>query len=395
MTPVGGILSVIAIILCLPVVIVAMEVICALVAKKISVPLQIQRPNGMRAAILIPAHDEEDGIGVTVAEILKQLGPSDRLIVVADNCTDDTTERARRAGAETITRLDPERIGKGYALDFGVRHLVSDPPDVVVIVDADCQLGQGTLEALLACVGLEGSAAQAFYAMKLPPGADAKRRVAAFAWIIKNQVRPTGLAALGLPCQLMGTGMAIPWVAIRRINLATGNIVEDVKMGLDLAATGYAPCYCPEARVESEFPTTERGFRVQHQRWEAGSIATVVKIAPIMFLRGLISLNVPLMSITADLMVPPLMMVLAGLLLGLGLSIVFLLAGGTVFPATIFCGSLFVLTAVLALAWVRLGRDVLKARDVLALPGVFFQKFGLYLAIWRGRGAGWVRTDRK
>ena len=54
--------------------------------------------------------------------------------------------------------------------------------------------------------------------------------------------------------------MAIPWAAIRRIDLATGNIVEDVKMGLDLAAAGYAPRYCPEARVESDFPATERGF---------------------------------------------------------------------------------------------------------------------------------------
>ena len=105
-----------------------------------------------------------------------------------------------------------------------------------------------------------------------------------------------GLAVLGLPCQLMGTGMAIPWEAIRRIDLATGNIVEDVKMGLDLAAAGYAPVYCPEARVESDFPTTERGFAVQRQRWEAGSVATIVKIVPGMLLAAVLGLNVPLMA---------------------------------------------------------------------------------------------------
>ena len=301
---------------CFPVAIVLTEVLCALTAEKKSGLAQLQRPSGLRVAVLVPAHDEEDGIGATVSGIARQLGPSDRLVVVADNCTDRTAERARAAGAETIVRLDPQRRGKGYALDFGVRHLESDPPDVVVIVDADCRLGPGAIDALVACVRLDGSAAQAFYAMTLPPDADAKRRVAGFAWIVKNHVRPTGLMAMGLPCQLMGTGMAIPWVAIRRIDLATGNIVEDVKMGLDLAAAGYAPRYCPEARVESDFPTTERGFAVQRQRWEAGSVATIMKIVPGMFLRAVLGLNVPLMIMAVDLMVPPLMMLLAGLLLG-------------------------------------------------------------------------------
>jgi hypothetical protein len=45
---------------------------------------------------------------------------------------------AARAGAEVIERFDPDRRGKGYALDFGVRHLSTRPPEIVVIVDADC-----------------------------------------------------------------------------------------------------------------------------------------------------------------------------------------------------------------------------------------------------------------
>ncbi|MDP1699411.1 MAG: glycosyltransferase family 2 protein [Aestuariivirga sp.] len=395
MTVVGTILSLIAIMSSLPVGIVLTEVLCALTVRKKSGLAQLRRPEGLRVAVIVPAHDEEDGIGATVSGIAKQLGASDRLIVVADNCTDGTAEQARAAGAETIARSELQRRGKGYALDFGVKHLESDPPDVVVIVDADCRLGPGAIDALVACVQLDGGAAQAFYAMTLPPDADAKRRVAAFAWIIKNEVRPTGLMALGRPCQLMGTGMAIPWVAIRRINLATGNIVEDVKMGLDLAAAGCAPRYCPEARVESDFPATERGFSVQRQRWEAGSVATMLKIAPAMFLRAVLGMNVPLMIMAMDLMVPPLMMLLVSLLLGVLVSVTFALTGGIAFPAMIFCASLLALIVVLALAWVRFGRNVLRPRDLLELPGVFFRKLGFYLAMWRDRGAGWIRTDRK
>lgn len=395
MTLVAVFLGLIATLLLLPVLILLVEVTCALGAKRGDGPVLLQRPIGLRVAVLVPAYDEEDGIGATVAGIATQLGAADRLIVVADNCTDGTAERAQAAGAEAIVRTDLQRRGKGYALDFGVRHLESDPPDIVMIIDADCRLGPGTIDALAAGVQQHRGAAQAFNNVILPPDADARHRVAGFAWIVKNEVRPAGLAVMGLPCQLMGTGMAIPWEAIRSINLATGNIVEDVRMGLDLAAAGYAPHYCPEARVESDFPATERGIAVQRQRWEAGSAATAVKIAPAMFLRGALGLNIPLAAMAADLMVPPLMMLLVGLLLGVIVSVIFALAGGSTFPAVIFCGSLLVLLVALALAWIRFGRDTLRPRDLLALPGVFFGKFGFYLAMWRGRGAGWVRTDRK
>lgn len=101
------------------------------------------------------------------------------------------------------------------------------------------------------------------------------------------------------------------------------------------------------------------------------------------------------MIMAVDLMVPPQMMLLACLLLGVLVSVIFALSGGLTFPAIIFCGSLLMLIVALALAWVRFGRVVLRPLDLLALPRVFFQKFGLYLTMWRGRGAGWVRTDRK
>ena len=260
MTAIGIILSAAAILLFVPVAILLVEICCALVARPTEVPAGEQRQPGMRVAVLIPAHNEEDGVGETVAALANQIGTSDKLIVVADNCSDATAARARAAGAETIERHDPARRGKGYALEFGVRHLEREPPDFVLIADADCRLGPSAIDTLVACVHTTRRPAQAFYDMSLPDNPDAKRRVAGFAWMIKNHVRPAGLAVLNLPCQLMGTGMAFPWEALRRIDVATGNIVEDIRMGLDLAAAGYAPIYCPQARVASGFPSTEHGF---------------------------------------------------------------------------------------------------------------------------------------
>jgi len=93
------------------------------------------------AAVLVPAHNESQNLVPTLLDIRAQLGEGDRLVVVADNCTDDTAEVARACQAEVIVRNCPEKRGKSYALDWGVRNLGEVRPDTVIIVDADCRLG--------------------------------------------------------------------------------------------------------------------------------------------------------------------------------------------------------------------------------------------------------------
>src|SRR6266566_2315140 len=62
--------------------------------------------------ILVPAHNERTGIEPTLKDIVAQMRENDRLLVVADNCLDDTAEIAVAAGAEVVIRHDLERIGK-------------------------------------------------------------------------------------------------------------------------------------------------------------------------------------------------------------------------------------------------------------------------------------------
>jgi len=63
------------------------------------------------------------GVLPTIRDVQAQLGPNDRILVVADNCTDDTAAIAQAAVAEVTVRTDAARRGKGYALEFGVQHL--------------------------------------------------------------------------------------------------------------------------------------------------------------------------------------------------------------------------------------------------------------------------------
>ena len=211
---------------------------------------QLMRPEGVSVVVVVPAHDEEGGISATIAGVQSQLGPGDRVLVVADNCSDGTAGLARTAGAEVIERSDRERRGKGYALAFGIDHLDPNPPDVVIVVDADCRLTPGSIDALVQRAVETQRPVQADYVLQ-PAKRSAISMISALAFLVRNRVRPRGLRRLGQPCQLDGTGMAFPWSVVRAAPDLGANIVEDLVMGIELALLGHEPLLCIEAGVRS------------------------------------------------------------------------------------------------------------------------------------------------
>src|SRR5664280_743596 len=257
-------------------------------------------------AVLVLAHNESTGLLSTIADIKTQLRSGDRLIVIADNCTDDTACVATASGAEVIERSDSARIGKGYALDFGLRYLSTDPPEIVIIIDADCRLSQNAIAKLALTCQQAGRPVQALDLMTAPNESSLNYQVAEFAWRVKNWVRPLGLRNLDLPCQLMGTGMAFPWQVIRSAELASGRIVEDLILGLDLALAGHPAIFCPSAIVTSHFPDSTKVANTQRRRWEHGHLQTIIAVVPRFLVIAVIQRDLNLLALTLDLAIPPL-----------------------------------------------------------------------------------------
>jgi cellulose synthase/poly-beta-1,6-N-acetylglucosamine synthase-like glycosyltransferase len=348
-----------------------------------------------RVTVLVPAHNESAGLLPTLADILHQLRPKDRLLVVADNCNDDTAVQAAIGGAEVIERYDSTKRGKGYALDFGLRHLSSDPPEIVIVIDADCRLGDHTIENLATTCAMIGRPVQALDLMVAPSGANINHYVAEFAWRVKNWLRPIGLAALGFPCQLAGTGMAIPWDLMRSADLAHGDLVEDLKLGLELALSGHPPIFCPAACVTSQFPLSVISAESQRSRWEQGHVNTIVKLAPRLVARAIAERNVILLALTLDLAVPPLSMLgmlVVGTFLIAALAAIFDFDCGGLFVSTV---SLIAFVSAAFLAWFKSGRDILGAGAILPIARHAFAKIPLYCRLVSDtRRAEWIRTDR-
>jgi cellulose synthase/poly-beta-1,6-N-acetylglucosamine synthase-like glycosyltransferase len=374
-----------------PVSVLATEVLLSLAGPR--------RPAGadgerVRLAVIVPAHDEALGIALTIRSIRPQLARSDRLVVVADNCSDTTAAIAAAEGAEVIERTDPERRGKGFALDFAVRHVAADPPDVVVIIDADCRLAPGAIEALARCCARAHRPTQALYLMAAPADAGLKLRIAQFAWTLKNQVRPTGLQRLNLPCQLMGTGMAFPWQQIRSATLATGHIVEDLQLGIELACAGAPPVFCPQAFVMSDFPHASEGVRTQRARWEHGHLGVILSEGPGLMWRALVRRDVGLAALALDLCVPPLTLLsLAVLTLSLlsGLAYVLARVPG---PLYVSSAAAALLLATILVAWVRYGRGIVSLGTLALAPLYVIWKIPMYVRFLVARQLQWVRSKR-
>lgn len=368
-----------------------LQVLTALPPRRIQVMPAGRRPT---IAILVPAHNESLLIAHTLRSIGTQLSINDRLLVVADNCSDDTASIARAAGAEVIERHDSTRRGKGYALDFGMRHLAQAPPEVVLIIDGDCAVTGDAIERLAKTCLTTGRPVQALYLMRPPAGAGLKTRIAGFAWLMKNQVRPLGFHRLGLPCQLMGTGMALPWPLINLATLATGHLVEDLKLGIDSARAGMPPLFCPDALVISHFPASGRGFADQRKRWEHGHLGMIFSLAPRLLVQALLRGNLSLFALAMDLCVPPLALLMLLVTTALSVSAAWFAYSGATLPLWLAAVALSMSATAVLLAWNSQGRKVISLRDLACAPLYVLWKIPLYLKFLVKRQGAWVRTRR-
>ena len=353
--------------------------------------------NPLRLAVLIPAHNEAETISDTLNSIQKQLKNEDRLLVVADNCTDETAAVASRLGAEVVERVNPDERGKGFALDFGVNALRDFPPEVLIIVDADCIVEDRCLDKLVRSANSNGCPAQALYLMSSKENKNPTSQFAEFAWIVKNWLRPLGYKNMGFPCQLMGTGMAFPWRIISNANLKSDSIVEDMQLGVDLAIAGYPAVFCPEARVSSEFPTSSSAEKSQRIRWEHGHLSVLIKSAPKLLIKGITKRNTKLVALALDLAIPPLTF-LALILFFIFIVELTLIGSGLSAPSlrTIAILILLVLFAAsIMIAWWIEGRKVIPLTSLLKVPVYVVKKIPIYIKFFLNKQRDWVRTDRK
>jgi cellulose synthase/poly-beta-1,6-N-acetylglucosamine synthase-like glycosyltransferase len=286
------------------------------------------------------------------------------------------------------------RRGKGYALAYGCDTSISEGfADAVVVIDADTTVSPNMLSAFAAYLARGEEALQAEYGVRNPL-ASWRTRLMVIALTLFHTVRSLGRERLALSCGLRGNGMAFSSALLRRVPPTAASIVEDVEYGLALGLAGTRVAYVHEARVLGDMPTTGSVARSQRERWESGRSTMAREHAIALLREGARRRSLVLLDLAADLLVPPLTMLVAICACGLVLA---LTLRGTGVASRIDVGLWAVATAAIllyvtrGLVLARLGaRGIL---DLLWAPVYICWKLTVALRPTARRGE-WVRTNR-
>ncbi|WP_120716529.1 glycosyltransferase family 2 protein [Tsuneonella amylolytica] len=344
-------------------------------------------------AVLIPAHNEASIIADTISSLLAS-DTGGRVVVVADNCRDDTADKARAVGAEVIERHDRENVGKGHALAFGRDHLMLSPVDAVVVLDADCRISLGGTKILAQRASSSGKPVQA--ANLIVGGSKDVSQIAIsnFAMMVKNLFRARGMIRLGGSGLLFGTGMAFPWQIFATLPLATSDATEDLKLGLDLAERGQFALLADDVHVTSP-PAPLDASRGQRSRWEHGFIRTMARRALPLLLKAVRTRSRALFVIGMHMIVPP-----VALLVAFGVGILVLSCGlalltGHWIPTLVLLAMISGATTSVLLAWKAGGHAVAPLSALARVPQYVLWKLPIYANLLRRRRQiDWNRTKR-
>ncbi|GEK21181.1 glycosyltransferase family 2 protein [Cellulomonas xylanilytica] len=249
--------------------------------------LPLEHPAVVRCTVLLPAHDEAAIIGASIDSLLSQTRPADRILVVADNCTDDTVAIASARGVEVIETVGNTQAKAG-ALNQALAMLLPGGAveDVYLIMDADSTITPDFLEVAL---GLLESDPELMAVGGLFSGEDG---AGVLGQLQRNEFtryqRVIGRRE-GHLFVLTGTasvfrGYALATVAQARQSLIPGHpggvydtlaMTEDNEITLALKSLGATMTSPPQCRVTTEVMPTWRDLRKQRLRWQRGALENV------------------------------------------------------------------------------------------------------------------------
>jgi cellulose synthase/poly-beta-1,6-N-acetylglucosamine synthase-like glycosyltransferase len=348
----------------------------------------------VRFAIVVPAHNERDGIAATVENLVAIDYPRElfSVVVVADNCSDDTAARAESAGARVFVRRDEKLRGKGYALAHAFERLVSDN-DAIVVVDADTIVSPNLLRAFAARIEAGAKAAQADYAVR-NPGAAWRTRLMAVAFGAFHIVRSTARERLGLSVGLRGNGMCFTSELLREVPHDAYSIVEDVEYGIKVGEAGHRVHYAHEAHVYGEMVTSAAASKSQRERWERGRAALADGRAISLLKRAIMERSPVLFDLALDILVPPLSTLVVWNVAGLTYAVAMKMVLGKPVPVAIWVLNLGALGAYVLRGWAVSGTGARGLVDLGAAP--FYVAWKMWLKMKNDKEPStWVRTTRE
>ena len=97
--------------------------------------------------IFVPAYNEEKSIFNLIKEIPSFPNINQKVIVINDGSTDNTSATAKKAGAIVIS--NKKNLGLGYSFKIGLVEALKEDADIVVVLDGDGQYNPKHINKLI------------------------------------------------------------------------------------------------------------------------------------------------------------------------------------------------------------------------------------------------------
>ena len=251
--------------------------ICSLVKLK-DKPLLTNKEHKFMA--IIPAHNEESVIGNLIESLNKQDYPKELydIYVIADNCTDRTSEIAKNAGAIVYTRNNDEEHTKGQALQWFLSKKIEENADydAFCVFDADNIVDKDFIKNMnkKLCQGEE--VVQGYRDIKNPTDSWISSGYAIFYWMM-NRFYHLARYNLGLSPLINGTGFMVKFDVIKPNGWQTSTLTEDIEFSLQRIIAGRKLGWATDAIVYDEQPVGFKQSWSQRSRWTVGHMQCMSK----------------------------------------------------------------------------------------------------------------------
>ena len=246
--------------------------ICSLIKLK-DKPIIEDKQNKFMA--IIPAHNEATVVANLIESLKNQTYPRELydIYVIADNCTDNTAEIARKAGAIVFERFDETKKTKGFALQWFLKQKIEEnaPYDAFCVFDADNIADKGFLTAMNKKLCQGENVVQGYRDIKNPSDNWITAGYAIFYWTM-NRFYHLARYNLGLSPLLNGTGFMVRFDIIKPTGWDTNTLTEDIEFSLKNIIEGRKLGWATDAIVYDEQPTSFKQSWSQRSRWTVGHI---------------------------------------------------------------------------------------------------------------------------
>lgn len=244
-----------------------------------------------KLAVIVAAHNESAVIGQLVVNLKDLRYPKELydIYVIADNCSDNTAEIAREAGAIVCERTHPTKKSKGYALEWmfeRIFEMKDKEYDAVVVFDADNLVHPDFLMEMNHHLCKGSKIIQGYLDAKNPYDTWVAGTFAIAFWVI-DHVSHLAKTNIGLSAVLGGTGMCITTDVIREQGWRATCLVEDMEFTMKSLATGIKTTWAHDAIVYDEKPLTFMQSWRQRKRWAQGQFDVAHRFIPKMLKEGI------------------------------------------------------------------------------------------------------------